>query len=104
MSELQKLTTSELKAELTRRTNELQALEVVRREKADQLVIDHVDALLVFIPQHSRTTCNDKNLQSDTSRCKRCFLLYAKEHGYVDGDWEVQIDLQRRPAVESLKV
>lgn len=104
MSELQKLTTNELKAELARRKNELQAEEVVRRDKADQLVIDHADTLLVFIPQHSRTTCNDKNLQSDTSRCKRCFLLYAKEHGYVDGDWEVQIDLHRRPPVESLEI
>ena len=104
MSEIQQVSTGDLKAELLRRTKELQDAERSARLSFDALVCEHIDTLLLFVPQHSKTTCSDDHLQSDTSRCKRCLLLSIKNYGWVDGDYTISIDVTRRHSIDDIHV
>ena len=93
---LEKVSTQALKDELSRR-------QALRREKAEKKRNEHVefllaniDALLLFIPEHGRTSCSDANLSNrylteyGLPRCVRCFVLDAKNCSY----WDPTVDLE----------
>ena len=74
----------------------------------DRAFVDH------FVPEHSRTSCSDDNLENGyyqiwvkklkdvvverkfrvAPRCTRCFLLRCLADGYIDPQIEVTVDIQ----------
>lgn len=88
MIDLTKVPGKDLRTELKRRE------EIEKSEKRQQLrlhreiVMQHVDTLLLFVPDHDHTSCNDESpinsshharmISSNKACCNRCELLFIK--------------------------
>lgn len=79
-----------LKDELSRRQGIRCQKAKKKRDERIAFLLTNIDALLLFVPEHGRTSCSDANLANrlleeyGLPRCVRCFLLYAKDCNYWD--------------------
>ena len=85
--DLTKLSKEQLLAELERRKNEEINQERIRRTNDAVLSLKNIDALLMLVPEHCRTSCSDADPCNGGGgvgrvRCTRCFLLHAKKDEY----------------------
>jgi hypothetical protein len=63
-------------AELQRRIDTAAEVAIAQREA---LYLEHIDALMAMIPDHSRTSCSDVNPCNADRHCYRCNLLHLEE-------------------------
>lgn len=63
-------------------TAQKKAVEKEQRKAANLVVLEHVDALLVFAT-HTFKDCDDSKAYRNNSNCPRCALLEAKANGYI---------------------
>lgn len=93
--ELQELQ-SKLQTENAKRAEARREAARVQRNHEHDILVEHIDVLLTFVPEHSRTSCNDAN-PGNEGRCHRCSLLAIKKHKYVDPDLKLEIYVVNDP-------
>lgn len=82
-----------LRQELKRREEQRVLDEMARKNEAAERIMQNLDALLLLVPEHSRTSCSDTNFSQNAShaRCTRCVLLEAERDGFWRNDIELDI-------------
>jgi hypothetical protein len=94
-TELKDVSDKELAAELARRKEARKTARTnALKERAD-VITEHLDALLLLAPEHSRSSCSDKNLANIDRGCVRCVLLDANQRGYWDWVYELELSFSR---------
>jgi len=85
------VSTDILRDELRKREQAITDAERQRKNEDADRIMQHIDALLLLVPKHSRTSCSDSNFDQNAyqARCTRCVLLEAER----DGFWRNDIDL-----------
>lgn len=89
--DLNRFTDQDLKAELQRREEARKIDEAQARRARIQLLVEHRDVLLKFVP-HSRTSCSDEDPNNGLgsadygARCERCALLTLCEGDHYHYD------------------
>jgi hypothetical protein len=58
------------------------------------LIYINVDMLLTLVPEHSRTSCSDKNHFNHYEDCVRCWLLFIKEDQGIFDNRELRFELK----------
>ncbi|SRR5581483_4661272 len=101
VTHLEDVATSNLVQELERRKKAVRDSVVAKRRAEQAVALENIDALLQLVPEHSRTSCSDDKPSNHNGRCKRCFLLVAKDSGWWDLDFKLEIDIYLE-AVSSL--
>lgn len=94
------LSKDELKTELARREAQEQADERLRKNEEAERIIQNIDALLLLVPNHDRTSCSDTSFSENAghARCTRCVLLEAESDGYWRNDIDLTITANFDPA------
>ena len=91
---------AQLKNELARREEiRKQQLREERKNRAEY-ISEHIDWLLTFMSEHSRTSCSDKNPCNEHRGCVRCNLIDAKRCGYWPEDIELVISVRELPSLD----
>ena len=85
---------------------EIQNRHIKRHSLENQERVEQAQKNLLLIPnlllciEHSRTSCNDKNLQNAYCndarhpRCERCYLLVAQKDQYWPTDVDLRINIE----------
>ena len=81
--DLKEVSDQALQAEVKRRRQARADIHNTWLENHRQLVLDNIDLLLEFTPDHCRTSCSDED-PFNSGRCKRCRLLGIKKEGRND--------------------
>ena len=81
MADLKKVSEKDLKDELFRREGIRKREEKQRLKIHRDLVQQYIETLLLFAPDHDRTSCSDENeinhgIYNGRLNCKRCRLLW----------------------------
>lgn len=97
--DLKEIPDKDLKDELKRREEKKKQRERDRLKIHRALVDQYAETLLLFVPEHDRTSCSDedpKNCSYHTGRirCKRCELLYMLKKGHDNLNVSVYLDMQ----------
>tara|TARA_B100000925_G_C21590843_1_gene296179 strand:+ start:133 stop:432 length:300 start_codon:yes stop_codon:yes gene_type:complete len=97
---LDEFTDKQLQEELARREElRKQQLREERKERAEFLS-QHIDLLLLLMPEHSRTSCSDKNPCNEHRGCVRCNLIYAKDSNCWPENTELSISVRELPLLD----
>jgi hypothetical protein len=82
-----------LHAEVKRREEQARLDEMARKNEVADRIIQNIDALLLLVPEHSRTSCSDADFRQNAlhARCTRCALLEAEADGFWRNDIELDI-------------
>jgi hypothetical protein len=93
---LRTMPTAELEAEIKRREAEAAAEKRRILDAHQALIVEHIDVLLLFRPQH-HGNCTDENRESWSWReCGRCLLLDIKRNQMIwPEDLEVDLEICR---------
>ena len=69
--------------------------EMARKNAQADTIIQNIDALLLLVPNHERTSCTDENnFNWDKGRCTRCALIQAEADGFWRNDLDLEITVQ----------
>lgn len=93
---LKEISTTDLQREVRER-EELQRLLEERKEAQHRRnIVNFLDALLVLVPEHSRTSCSDESSNGNQyrARCTRCVILHAKADGLWPSDIKLNISAE----------
>lgn len=88
--DLSTMTGAELLALAHKRIREEQEVEEQRADARTAMVVsflidDHHRGLNLLLPDHDRTSCNDRNLaNAGRGRCRRCVVLAGGPDHYLD--------------------
>jgi len=92
---LKDVSLKDLRAEVARKEKIGKQAYEAKKQKQRDLGLKHIDTLIELVPEHSRTSCKDENLNNSCGRCSRCVLLEAKRLNYWDEDFELDISILR---------
>ncbi len=106
------LSIDDLKTELHRREVEkkekrAKALLDLQMRQAKALTMEFID---VFLPQHGRTSCSDKNTingwgsnsMTDPPRCNRCAAIELMNNTIPDGEFILRLSIEQAGTLEKL--
>lgn len=82
-------------ADALRKAQQAEADDIMARKNAiADTIIQNIDALLLLVPKHSRTSCSDEKLiNTYQGDCTRCVLLQAEADGFWRNDLNMEISL-----------
>jgi hypothetical protein len=98
--ELDDFTEEQLKHELHRREEVRKEKLRDERKKRAEFLTKHLDLLHCLIPEHSRTSCDDKNPCNEHRGCVRCNLIYASRSGYWPEEMELSFSVIELPSLD----
>jgi len=101
--DLTKMSDDELEKELSRRRQERLQKRRDERQEANNLIVQHVDALLRMVTKHGKTSCSDASPRNDyINGCDRCTLLNIRASGCMDHDYKLMLSFAK-DAIEDAK-
>jgi hypothetical protein len=87
-------TLEDIRARINELEAQREALEQEEEKRRHTLIAEHIDTLLLFFPEHGRTSCSDED-PGNRLRCDRCALLAVHRYGFVPTDTEMWVTIIR---------
>ena len=87
-----------LEQEVQRRVARAAAQKRAARIRQAGWIWDNVKSLLMFVPEHDRTSCDDEHLNTGNCQdCRRCTLLRLQKDGFRDTAWAMTLSFTPDP-------